>query len=119
MKEQDLVGGGVTKQWLACFEQLKSKVDYRMYMYMYGRGKHFGAHFGLCLLRRFPFLVDPGTGIPIENDLPTLGKRTTYCVAHTKQDKTVIYKIVFNQSIGFLLLIKGLCFRTTKTKTGC
>ena len=30
MKEQDLVGGGVTKQWLACFEQLKSKVDYRI-----------------------------------------------------------------------------------------
>ena len=31
------------KQWLACFEQLRSKVDYRTR----AGGKHFGAHFGL------------------------------------------------------------------------
>ena len=51
------------------------------------RGKHFGAHFGLCLLRRLPFLADPGTGFPIKNYLPTLGKRSTNCVAHAKQEK--------------------------------
>ena len=77
------------------------------------RGKHFGAHFhfGLC----FPFLVDPSTaGIAIKNDLPTLGKRSTNCAAHAKQDKTVICKIVSNRfsafnkgsSFSYLLLLK-------------
>ena len=28
MKEHDL-GGGMTKQWLACFEELRLKVDFR------------------------------------------------------------------------------------------
>ena len=47
------------------------------------------------LLRTFPFLVDPGTSIPIKYDLPTLGKRSANYLAHAKQDETVICKILF------------------------
>ena len=107
--KHDLGGGGMTKQWLACFEQLRSKVDYRTW----GREKHFGAHFGLCLLQTCPFLVDPGTGIPIKNDLPTLGKRSANCVAHAKQDKTVICKIMF---YGFFAFNKGSSFSYYENK---
>ena len=55
----------------------------------------------------FPFLVDPGAGIPRKNDLPTLGKRSANCVAHAKQDKTVICKIKVN---GFSAFNKGSSF---------
>ena len=51
--------------------------------------------------------MDPGTGIPIRNDLPTLGKRSANYVVHAKQDKTVICKIVFN---GFSAFNKGSSF---------
>ena len=65
------------------------------------------AHILDCFFLTFPFLVDPGTGILIKNGLPTLGKRSINCVAHAKQDKTVICKIVFN---GFSVFNKGSSF---------
>ena len=36
--------------------------------------------------RTFPFLVDPGTGIPIKNGLCKLGKKSAIYVAHVKLD---------------------------------
>ena len=77
------------------------------------QGKHFGAHFGLCLLRTLPFLADPGTGFPIKNDLPTLRKRSTNCVAHAKQEKNsdlqdrVQWGFVFVTPIYFFRFIGG------------
>ena len=79
--------------------------------------KHFGVHFGLCLLRRFPFLVDPGTGIPIKNDLLTLGKRSANCVALVKQDLQNKINGDLQGRVQWVLLIKGLRFRSTQTKT--
>ena len=67
----------------------------------------------MCLLQTFPFLVDPGTDIPIKHDLPTLGKRSANCVAHAKQDKSVICKIVFN---GFSAFNKGSSFSYHENK---
>ena len=105
MKEHDLVGGGVTKQWLACFEQLRSKVKVRK-----AEGNNLTCILDCVYFRTFPFLVDSGTGIPIKNGLSTLRKRSVICVAHAKQDKTVMCKILF--------FVHVLCFHSTKMKIG-
>ena len=52
-------------------------------------------------------LVDPGIGIPIKDNLRTLGKRSANHVAHAKQGKTVIWNFVLN---GFSAFNKGSSF---------
>ena len=89
----------MTKQWLACFEvegrlshEAEGSIFARNLDCVYFEGFHFGR---------------PWYRYSNQKYLPTLGKRSANCVAHAKQGKRVICKIVFN---GFSAFNKGSLF---------